>query len=475
MKENDIKKIEPGITRRDFLKTSTSVATGLSLGLGAVSAPAIGKNILGANDKIRVGFIGTGNRGTQLMKSFMSFNDVEVAGLCDVYEPYILRDNSKVHKKIQDEIGGRVPAMDEGLGGNVPIYNDFREMLDQRDIDAVCISTPDHWHALQTVMSIDAGKDVFVEKPLSMTIQEGRKMVEVEQKSDRIVQVGIQRRSAPVYRQLVDTVRGGAIGKVSLARAYRISNMYPDGIGRRPLSDPPAGFDWDMWLGPRAFRPYQLNIAPYKFRWWKDYSSQTANWGVHYVDLIRWLTGERAPVSVSAHGGKYVLKDDRTIPDTAEVTYEFASGALLVLGVYEANGGSILPYGEFELRGAKANLYGLRNGYRIVPTSGGQFQDRGDLVSPVEEDYPQAANPTDLIVENFLDCIKSRNKGDLQCNMEEGHRSTTFALLANIALETGTRLEWDPEREIITNKKFANQFLHYEYRRKWQNEWESIV
>lgn len=469
------------LSRREFLKKSA--AAGISVGLGTVGWPA-GQTVLGANDRIRMGFIGVGNRGTKLLKSFMSYPETEVAGICDAYEPYRLRDNARVDKTILKEIGSRVPPMDEGTSRDVPRHADFRELLDRQDIDAVCIATPDHWHALQTLMALDAGKDVYVEKPLTVTIEEGRRMVEAEQASDRIVQVGLNRRGAPIYQKLVRMVKEDAIGKVSLARAYRISNMYPDGIGRRRSSDPPAGFDWDMWLGPRASRPYQSNIFPYKFRWWADFSSQMGNWGVHYMDAISWMLGEPAPAAVTAHGGKYALQDDRTIPDTMQVTFEFASGALVLFGIYEASGGDPLPWGEIELQGTLANLYTDEDDYRIVPTRGGQFQDRDLLVQPAQEAYePPERNdgrytPTAsaaALIGNFLECVRSRNKQNLLCPLEEGHRSTTFALLANIALATGTRLEWDPDRELITNHKFANQYLHYEYRQPWRDAWERLV
>ncbi|MEJ2050871.1 MAG: Gfo/Idh/MocA family oxidoreductase [Calditrichota bacterium] len=451
------------LSRREFLRKTTTAAAGVSMGLGVIGSPS-GKSVLGANDRIRMGFIGVGNRGTKLLKSFMSYPQVEVAGICDLYEPYRLRDNSAVAQILVDEVGGRVPPMNEGVSKKVPRYQDFRNLLDQQDIDAVCIATPDHWHALQTLMALDAGKDVYVEKPLTVTVEEGRKMVEAEQASDRIVQVGLNRRGAPIYQKLVRMVQDGANGKVTLARAYRISNMYPDGIGQRRPSEPPHGFNWDMWLGPRAFRPYQSNIFPYKFRWWADYSSQMGTWGVHYMDAIRWMLGEQAPVAVTAHGGKFALQDDRTIPDTMEVTFEFASGALVLFGNYEASGGDPLPYGEIELQGTKANLY--------------------SEVQPVEEEYEPPARDdmrytptaaTAALIENFLNCVQSRKKEDLLCPLEEGHRSTTFALLANIALETGTRLEWDADRELITNHKFANQYLHYEYRDPWDEVWKSLV
>jgi predicted dehydrogenase len=170
-------------------------------------------------------------------------------------------------------------------------------------------------------MACDSGKDVYVEKPLSATILEGRKMVEAATRNSRVVQVGMQRRSSQAYQKVAELIQEGRIGKVTAVRAYRISNMSPHGIGRYQSQDPPPGLDWEMWLGPRKQRPYQDNIAPYKFRWWQSYSSQVANWGVHLFDVVRWALGEVAPASVSAHGGRFAVDDDRTIPDTMEVEY----------------------------------------------------------------------------------------------------------------------------------------------------------
>ena len=440
------------------------VATGVTLGLQIMSAPVI-RTSKAATDKIRVGFIGVGNRGSQLLHGFMKQEDVEIAALCDVYEPYIQRDRSKVDQELLETLGGRIPKMAEELGDNVSRYKDFRQVLDRKDIDAVVISTPDHWHAVQTIMACEAGKDVYVEKPLTITIHEGRKMVEAAKHTNRIVQVGLHRRSSSLYPKLAQQIQSGEIGKVTTARAYRISNMHPNGIGKFANAKPPAGLDWDMWLGPRPKRPYKANLPLYKFRWWKSYSSQVANWGVHYFDLIRWLLNEEAPIAVSAHGGKFAVDDDRTIPDTMEVIFEFESGRLLVFGQYEASGGRAMESGEIELRGTLGNLYASQHGYKIVPSSGGQFQKKEPRIEPAEIEWEKEENTFRHIC-NFIDCIKSRKRPN--CDLETGHRSTTFALLANIALETKSRIEWDPKNERIINNKQANKLLHYKYRKPWK-------
>ena len=461
-------KYQEKTTRRKFLKNSALAATSVTLGLNTIGASTI-KSAYGANEKIRVGFIGIGNRGTQLLGDFLTQDDVDVAAFCDVYEPYLMRDYSKVDKKLIDSLGSRIPKMKEKLSSDIARYKDFRQLLERKDIDAVVIATPDHWHAIQTIMACQAGKDVYVEKPLSVTVVEGRKMVEAAKQHDRVIQVGLHRRSSQGYMQIAKDVQSGKIGKVTVARAYRVSNMYPNGIGRFADTQPPKDLDWDMWLGPRPMRPYRDNIPLYMFRWWQSYSSQMANWGVHYCDAIRWVLGEEAPVSISAHGGRFAVDDDRTVPDTMEVIFELASGVLIIFGQYEASGGSPLASGEIELRGTLGNLYPGSNGegYKITPSSPGQFQETKSRLQPEEKKAPGGdTNLTAQHIRNFLDCVKTRKPTN--CDMETGHRSTTFALLANIALATKSRIEWDPKNERIINNKQANELLHYEYRKPWK-------
>ena len=249
--------------------------------------------------------------------------------------------------------------------------------------------------------------------------------------------------------------------------------MSPYGIGKLKPEQPPKDFNWDMWLGPRAYRPYQYNIAPYMFRWWSDYSSQMGNWGVHYMDAIRWMMGETAPVAITTHGGKFVLDHDGDIPDTMQVTFEFASKAIISFSIYEASGGDIIPYGELELRGTKGNIYSSERGYRIIPSQSGQFQSWEKLVNAEEYINPDktlddgsSSDSTSGVIRNFLDCIKTRQK--TICTLEDGHRSTSFAHLANISLAVGQRLEWDSVNERFTNSEKANHFLSYEYRKPWK-------
>ena len=443
-----------GMNRRVFSAAALSTAAAASLGAGRA---------IGANEKVRLGFIGVGNRGCQLLKGFLPHTDAQIVALCDVYEPYLQGRYDRLDPRFAG-LGKRIAQM-PGLPEDVVRVKDFRAILDRKDIDAVVIATPDHWHAIQTIAACKAGKDVYIEKPLSMTIVEGRAMVNAARQNDRVVQVGTHRRSSRMYAQLAEVVRSGAIGKITVARASFCSNMATAGIGHAPASEPPEGLDWDMWLGPRPVRPFQATIMPYKFRWWHLYSSQIANWGVHYFDVIRWLTGELAPASVSAHGGRFAVDDDRTIGDTAEVIFEHSARMLTLFSVHEANGQPMIAPGvEIELQGTIGTLRVWGDRYEIIPERGGAFQDP----KPRRKSESFKSSDGDLdrqAARDFLDCVKSRKWPN--ADIEEGHRSTTFAHLANIALETRTRLDWDAQAERFTNCEQANQLLHYEYRKPW--------
>lgn len=460
--------------RRDFIVKSSLSAGAIALGANTSGSENLIRKI-GPNDKIRMGFIGIGNRGSQLLELFMKNQDVEIVALCDIYEPYLQRDRSKVDARYLADRASSVPQMGEKFTSKPTLYSDYRKLLEDKNVDAVCIATPDHWHAIQMIEAVKAGKDVYVEKPLTQTIKEGRTMVNIWKASDRVVAVGLNRRGNDVYQRLAKEIPAGKIGQVTSARAARVSNLFPDGIGKLKAEEPPKDFNWDMWLGPRAYRPYQYNIAPYMFRWFGHYSSQMGNWGVHYMDAMRWVMGEVAPVAITAHGGKFVLDHDGDIPDTMQVTYEFASKKIISFSIFEASGGEILPYGEIELRGTKGNIYASQDGYKVVPSKKGQFQNwkEKELIKAEEfsiptQDLKDGSNSfaTANVIRNFLDCIKTREKP--LCTLEDGHRSTSFAHLANIALVTQKRLQWDPDKELFTNSEEANKLLHYEYRKPWK-------
>lgn len=427
---------------------------------GAVSWPAWqARRVYGANERVRLGFIGVGNRGDQVLDAFLTHKDCEVAGICDIYPPY-------------REFAARK------AGGTPALHHDYRKLLEDKSIDAVVICTPDHWHALQTIHACQAGKDVYVEKPLSLTVVEGRKMVEAARKHRRVVQVGIQRLSSALGREVAEFIQGGGIGQVMVARAFHIQNEWPLGIGKPPDGNPPADFDWDAWLGPAPARPYNKNRAFYRFRWFYDYSGgQLTNFGVHYLASIHWALQLQAPQAVTAIGGKFVNYDNREVPDTLEVLWQYPGGVLVTFSQFNANGAPAAARPcEIEFRGTLGTLYLSTSGYEVVPEviTPNEFPARTPLDRALERGYRSGAKPRieprkvaarildSEHARNFLDCVKSRKEPN--CSIEFGHAVTTAALIANIAHRTRTFLEWDARAERFTNNEAANKWLHYDYR-----------
>ena len=440
------------ITRRQFGKSAA--AAWLSTAAGAA-------RVLGANDRIRLGFIGLGNRGDQVLDAFLPHADAQVVAVCDIYEPYI---DFAVRK------AGGAPAR----------FTDYRRLLDLQDLDAVVISTPDHWHALQTIHACEAGKDVYVEKPLSLVVREGRAMVQAARRHRRVVQVGIHRRSSAFVTEAAKLVRTGAIGKVTVARSFHIQNEWPKGIGAPPDGEPTAGVDWDAWLGPAPKRPYNKNRTFYRFRWFYDYSGgQLTNFGVHYMDTIHLALGHDAPLAVTAMGGKVALDDNREIPDTLEVLWTYPGGTLVTFSQYNTTAAPAARDSrvEIEFRGTQGTLYLFSDAYEIVPDeiTPNEFPARTPLDRAYERGYRTGAKPTippatvtggradtSDHARNFLDCIRSR--AACACDIETGHRSTSATLIGNIAHKTRSYLEWDREAERFTNSNEANALLSYGYR-----------
>lgn len=411
------------------------------------------------SDLVRLGFIGLGNRGDQVLDAFLKHTDCTVAALCDIYEPYIEFAAKKT-------------------GGQPFRSHDYRAVLERSDVDAVVICTPDHWHALMTVDACAAGKDVYVEKPLSLCVAEGRAIVAAEQKYGRIVQVGIHRASSDFCNEAAELIRNGAIGKVTVARAFHIQNEWPLGIGRPENGDPPEGFDWNAWLGPAPLQPYNLNRSFYRFRWFYDFSGgQVTNMGVHYLDVIQQALGESAPRSVTALGGKIVDFDNREIPDTLEVIWQYPSGTLVTFSQFNTSSPPATHRNcEVEFRGTTGTLYLFGNGYEIVPevVTPNEFAARTPLDRQRERGWRTGARPmikpqagsghqeTSAHARNFLDSVRSRKPP--ACPAERGHRSTSATLIANIALRTGRLLTWDATAEKFESAPEADAMLRCTYR-----------
>ncbi|HET6573859.1 MAG TPA: Gfo/Idh/MocA family oxidoreductase [Fimbriiglobus sp.] len=440
-------------TRRTFAKT-----------VAALSAASYAR-ALGANDRIRVGFIGVGNRGDQLLDAFLPHADCQVVALCDVYEPYL-------------------PAANKKAGGSAKLLRDYRELIGLKDVDAVVIATPDHWHALTFVDACRAGKDVYVEKPVSLTIGEGRVMCRVADETKRVTQVGFHRRSTPFVREAVELVRGGGIGKVSVCQSFFHRNETPMGIGPANPAKPPAGLDWDRWLGPAPEAAYRTNSALYKFRWFPHYSGgQITNMGAHYLDVFQWALGQDAPKAVACLGGNYAVNDGREIPDTLQAVWQY-DGCLVTFSQFNGNGAPGNTKGwSMMIRGSKGTLLLADGaaGYEIVPESvrleelpalspiaRAENRRQGRAVKPAGKPraVKGAAETATLHARNFLDCVKTRKP--THCPVETGHRSTTATLLGKLALERRRVLTWDAKAERVTDDEAANKLLTYEYRKPWK-------
>ena len=416
--------------------------------------------VLGANDRVRMGYIGLGNRGDQVHDAFLEFGDSQTVAICDIREDYLDLATKKSR-------------------GTPTRYKDYRKLLDDKNVDAVAIATPDHWHALMFIDACHAGKDVYVEKPFSLTVHEGRRMVETAERTKRIVQVGLQRRSSKMLQEAAEFVRSGGIGHVSVAKGFHLQNEWPNGIGNWPDAAPPTEQEWDMWLGPAPKIPYNQNRMYYRFRWFYNYSGgQVTNFGVHYVDTLRWCLGQDSPKAVTAMGGKYAIKDNREIPDTAEVLWEYPGPTMMVFSQYNANNAPANPGNrEMELRGTKGTMYIDLNGWEVVPQSA--TEQNVPARTPVDRMTEKSYGPSrkrqmepremkgrvdnQAHARNFLDCVKARNP-KTNCDALTGHLSTSGPLIGNIALKTKSYLEWDAKAEKFTNNAAANKLLHYQYR-----------
>ncbi len=422
------------MTRRDFNRTAA--------GLAAVSALSASR-ILGANDRIRIGLIGCGGRGRQDWGNFLKEPAVEPVAVCDVYEPFRNRGV-------------------EMTQGRAKPYHDFRQLLDQKDIDAVIVATPDHWHALITIAACGAGKDVYCEKPLSLMAAEGRKMVEAARKNNRVVQTGSQQRSGAHYAQAVKLIQDGGIGEVHRIHAGMQRNIYP-GLKPTEMADGvPTGLDWDMWLGPAPRIPFDPFRCIYNFRWFWNYSGgQMTNWGAHHLDIARWILAAEAPISVSAAGGRYALTDGGETPDVQQVTYQFPKAVVTWTTSEVAEGKS----STLDIYGSKGMLTLLRGGFQVKPEMV-SIAGSKEKTPAMEAISAKGGNLDEAHVKNFLECLRTRKRPN--ADVEEGHRSAIMCHLGNISMRLGRSLKWDSAKEEVIGDPEANRWLMKPYRAPWR-------
>lgn len=435
------------IKRREFIKGG-ALGT-IALG-AAVNARPASAQIAGANDRIRLGVIGTGRQGRSNLQQFLKYPEVEAVALCDVYAPNL------------EKTAALAPRAER--------FTDFRRLLDRKDIDAVMVATPDHWHALQTVMACQAGKDVYVEKPTSLDIAEGRVMVEAARDHKRVVQVGTWQRSGTHFREATEIVRSGRLGKVASVRVWNVGNQFPAGIGNPPDSAPPPDLDWDMWLGPapkRAFNANRFGVTDKGFsyfRWFWDYAGgKMTDWGVHLLDIVQWAMNVDAPQSVTATGGKFLLQDNRETPDTLNVIYGYP-GFVCTYEYRETNSNPL--YGGdhgIVFYGTEGTLHVSRGGFELMP-------EKRKGMTPIEELKVKGEKGDQMLathVRDFLDCMRTRRQP--VCDIEIGHRSSSTAMLGNVAYRSRRHIGWDGARERLTEGgDAAAKYLSTPYRKPWR-------
>ena len=417
------------MNRRYFLP---SVAVGAAFATRAVAA----------SDKINIAVIGLGGQGRHLTGKFAAMPDVNIAYLCETDER-----RYEAGAKLVEEKSGKRP----------PLIRDLRKALDDKSVDAVVVATPDHWHGPATILACDAGKDVYVEKPASHNLREGRLMVEAARRNKRIVQLGTQSRSRPSTKRAIEFVRSGKIGRVLAAKAWDV--QLRDNIGHKEDSPVPSGVDYDTWTGVAPMLPFNENRFHYKWHWhWNYGTGDMGNDGSHQLDIARWAVGVDLPSEVSGMGRKLFFDDDQRTPDTMNITYNYPDRVL----IFEMR--IWAPYGLEEQENGVA-VYGTNGmvhigrwnrvwGFKV-------YDDRGKLVS--EEKGETDADP--VHVRNFLDCVKSRQAPNAEIAI--GHTSSSLCHLGNIIARTNRTLRYDPATEKITGDAEAAKLLTREYRKHW--------
>ena len=426
--------------RRDFLKLAPAgIAAATAVGGGRASASK------GANDKLIVGLIGCGGRGTHDAGLFQNTPNVELKYVCDVDQ-------------------GRRLAAAQKLGvDSSRALDDLRKILDDKEIDAVIVGTPDHWHSPASILACDAGKHVYVEKPISHNIREGRLLVEASDRNKTLVQHGSQVRSTPMISEAVKLLREGIIGEVLVAKCWNIQRRGTLPAGKD--TDPPAGFDYDTWIGPATMIPYRTNRVHNRWTMWYHFGAGDAgNDGVHDLDYTRWGLGvETHPNRISAQGGKYVKRDETEFPDTQQVAFEYSGdgkpGSERML-IYEQRLWSTNYPHNCD---SGAEYYGTKG--QMFLSRRGKLEVTNDQNKPIKVNVELGEQNDVLHVKNFCDAIRSGAK--LNTGALVGHLSTSLAHLANISTRVGRSLVFDPQTEQVVGDPEANALVRREYRDHW--------
>jgi predicted dehydrogenase len=435
--------MEHEISRRTAL-TSAAAAFTTSLFTGRIK---------GANDRTNIGFIGIGAMGSGNLEYAMKIPEAQPVVVCDVYRPHLERAQAAARKQ----------------GFQVKAVSDFREILADKSIDAVCISTPDHWHAYMTVEACKAGKDVFVEKPACKFVEEGQKMVQAARKYKRVVQAGTMQRSGGYFQKAAEIVKSGSLGHVTFCHAFQSGMTVQHGFGNPPDSDPPSDLDWDLWLGPAPKVPFNPNRWGVKaatfptFRYFWDYAGGAmTDWGVHLIDPIHQCFGDPMPLAVTALGSKFYVEDNTQTPDTMQATFYYEN----FLSGYESRTCNPLPmFGLGQgagtvIHGTEASVFVNRGGCHLIPNNR----------SKEPETWEKNREMADMNVphwRNFLECIRTRENPISE--IETCVRSSTVCVLANLAMRFRSRIDWDQDKWTCAQSEMRPNLMAT-YREPWKLE-----
>jgi predicted dehydrogenase len=432
-------------SRREFVKTSATAAAAVA----AVSmVPGIVSCANKAGNKLVVGVIGLNGMGMSDLNAFLRQPNVECAAICDV-------DQSVLNR--------RITAIEEKQGKRPEVFSDYRKMLEMKDLDAVIIGTPDHWHALMMIDACDAGKHVYVEKPMANSIYEAFQMEKAARKYKRVVQLGQWQRSDPHWQDAFAFVQSGQLGKVRTVKVWCYQNwlMPPGPVADEPVPD---GVDYNAWLGPARERPFNRNRFHFHFRWFWDYAGGLmTDWGVHLLDMALGGMNADLPKSAMSAGGKLAfLESPIDTPDTQQVIYEYGDFNVIwdhAMGI--GNGDWRRDHGVAFI-GNNGTLVADRGGWEVVPEN----SKDGPLV-PEMPRVKGTGQGLDLNVKNFIDCIKSNNR-ETNANPTIGRAVASMAHMGNIALKTGRKVYWDAEKELFINDPEASAMIRPEYRAPYQ-------
>lgn len=442
------------VTRRSFLKKTIAGTTALSLG-GILPGftPKSYANIMGANDRVAVGVIGVNSRGLALSQNFAKQTNCNVTRICDV-------DSRALNKCISEveRITGSKPKGDK----------DLRIMLENKELDAIVIATPDHWHAPAALLAIKAGKHVYLEKPCSYAPEEGEILIQAVQKYNKVVQMGNQRRSWPNVAEAIAEVRAGTIGHVHFGRSWYAANRAPIGTGKECAV--PEWLDWDLWQGPAPRSTYKDNIVHYNWHWiWKWGTGEALNNGTHMVDLLRWGMEVDYPTAVQSTGGRYYYRDDWETPDTQIINFDFGGKKSMMWEGHSCNSYAPdgCPVGAI-FYGDKANLFiDGGNSYKIMDLNNKIIKEVNskNTVDPLNRMNP--GEKLDAIhIQNFFSGITKGEK--LNSDIVSGHKSTLLVQLGNIAQRSASRLETSSENGHIRDQKIAGRYWGRIYQKGWE-------